>query len=105
MKHGAGAALARVADRRASLRTAAVLGGDACPVHVEVDVGFGFPSCTMVGLPDASVRESRDRVRIAIRHSGFEYPPHRITVNLSPADLSTAGASFDLTIAPGIFPR
>src|SRR4051794_2025544 len=86
----------------ASLRTAAVFGVDACPVHVEVDVGFGFPSFTMVGLPDASVRESRDRVRSAIRNSGFEFPPHRITVNLAPADVRKAGASFDLPIALGI---
>src|SRR6266576_2759513 len=86
----------------ASLRSAAVFGIDACPVHVEVDVGFGFPSFTMVGLPDASVRESRDRVRSAIRNSGFEFPPHRITVNLAPADVRKAGASFDLPIALGI---
>src|SRR5262245_15630534 len=86
----------------ASLRTAAVIGVDACPVHVEVDVSFGFPSFTMVGLPDASVRESRDRVRSAIRNSGFEFPPHRITVNLAPADVRKAGAAFDLPIALGI---
>src|SRR3954454_2239397 len=86
----------------ASLRTAAVFGVDACPVHVEVDVGFGFPSFTMVGLPDASVRESRDRVRSAIRNSGFEFPAHRITVNLAPAGVRKAGASFDLPIALGI---
>ena len=86
----------------ASLRTAAVFGVEACPVHVEVDVGFGFPAFTMVGLPDTSVRESRDRVRSAIRNSGFEFPPHRITVNLAPADVRKAGASFDLPIALGI---
>jgi magnesium chelatase family protein len=86
----------------ASLRTAAVFGVEACPVHVEVDVSFGFPSFTMVGLPDASVRESRDRVRSAIRNSGFEFPPHRVTVNLAPADVRKAGASFDLPIALGI---
>ena len=79
-----------------------MFGVDACPVHVEVDVGFGFPCFTMVGLPDASVRESRDRVRSAIRNSGFEFPPHRITVNLAPADVRKAGASFDLPIALGI---
>ena len=56
----------------------------------------------MVGLPDASVRESRDRVRSAIRNCGFEFPPHRITVNLAPADVRKAGASFDLPIALGI---
>jgi len=71
-------------------------------VHVEVDVSFGMPVFTMVGLPDASVRESRDRVRSAIRNSGFEFPPHRITVNLAPADVRKAGAAFDLPIALGI---
>src|SRR4029450_6509506 len=86
----------------ACLRTAAVFGVEACPVQVEVDVSFGLPAFTMVGLPDASVRESRDRVRSAIRNSGFEFPPHRITVNLAPADVRKAGASFDLPIALGI---
>src|SRR5438067_1187857 len=92
----------RVVSVLACLRTAAVYGIDACPVHVEVDVSFGFPSFTMVGLPDASVRESRDRVRSAIRNSGFEFPIHRITVNLAPADVRKAGAAFDLPIALGI---
>src|SRR5206468_7329483 len=86
----------------ASLRTAALFGVEACPVHVEVDVSFGLPGFTLVGLPDAGVRESRDRVRSAIRNSGFEFPPHRITVNLSPADVRKVGASFDLPIALGI---
>lgn len=79
-----------------------MFGVEACPVHVEVDVSFGLPGFTMVGLPDASVRESRDRVRSAIRNSGFEFPPHRVTVNLAPADVRKAGASFDLPIALGI---
>ncbi len=86
----------------ACLRTAAVFGVEAYPVQVEVDVSFGLPGFTMVGLPDASVRESRDRVRSAIRNSGFEFPPHRITVNLAPADVRKAGASFDLPIALGV---
>src|SRR5712691_1243614 len=86
----------------ARLRTAAIFGVDACQVHVEVDVSFGMPRFTMVGLPDASVRESRDRVRSAIRNSGFDFPAHRITVNLAPADVRKAGASFDLPIALGI---
>src|SRR5476651_996191 len=86
----------------ASLRTAAVFGVDACPVYVEVDVSFGMPGFTMVGLPDTSVRESRDRVRSAIRNSGFDFPPHRITVNLAPADVRKAGSSFDLPIALGV---
>ena len=86
----------------ASLRSATVFGVEAYPVHVEVDVSFGFPSFSMVGLPDATVRESRDRVRAAIRNSGFEFPPHRITVNLAPADVRKAGSSFDLPIALGL---
>jgi len=86
----------------ASFRTAAVFGVDAWPVHVEVDVSFGLPSFAVVGLPDTSVRESKDRVRSAIRNSGFEFPPHRITVNLAPADVRKAGAAFDLPIALGI---
>src|SRR5262249_14939151 len=82
--------------------TAAVFGIEASPVQVEVDVSFGLPAFTMVGLPDTSVRESRDRVRSAIRNSGFEFPAHRITVNLAPADIRKAGSSFDLPIALGV---
>ena len=84
------------------LRSAAVFGVDAYPVQIEVDVSFGLPSFTMVGLPDTTVRESRDRVRLAIRNSGFEFPPHRVTVNLAPADVRKAGSSFDLPIALGV---
>ena len=86
----------------ACMRTAAVYGIDACTVNVEVDVSFGLPGFTMVGLPDASVRESRDRVRSAIRNSGFDFPHNRVTVNLAPADIRKAGASFDLPIALGV---
>jgi magnesium chelatase family protein len=86
----------------ACVRTAAVFGIDASTVDVEVDVSFGLPAFTMVGLPDPSVRESRDRVRSAIRNSGFEFPEHRITVNLAPADIRKAGSSFDLPIALGV---
>ncbi len=86
----------------ATLRSAAVFGVEAYAVHVEVDVSLGFPSFTMVGLPDTTVRESRDRVRAAIRNSGLEFPPHRITVNLAPADVRKAGSSFDLPIALGL---
>jgi magnesium chelatase family protein len=86
----------------ARLRTAAVFGVEACPVDVEVDVSFGMPRFSMVGLPDTSVRESRDRVRSAIRNSGFAFPAHKITVNLAPADVRKAGASFDLPIALGV---
>src|SRR5688500_8596396 len=86
----------------ASLRSAAVVGVEALAVIVEVDVSFGLPVFTMVGLPDTSVRESRDRVRTAIRNSGFDFPSHRITVNLAPADIRKAGASYDLPIALGV---
>jgi magnesium chelatase family protein len=86
----------------ASLRSAAVFGVEAIPVIVEVDVSFGLPVFTMVGLPDTSVRESRDRVKTAIRNSGFPFPAHRITVNLAPADIRKAGASYDLPIALGV---
>ena len=79
-----------------------MFGVDAFPVLIEVDVAFGLPHFTMVGLPDATVRESRDRVRSAIRNSGFEFPHHRITVNLAPADVRKAGSSFDLPIALGL---
>jgi magnesium chelatase family protein len=86
----------------ACLRTAALFGIEAHAVHVEVDVSFGLPLFNLVGLPDASVRESRDRVKSAIRNSGFEFPPHRVTVNLAPADVRKAGSAFDLPIALGI---
>ena len=79
-----------------------MFGVEACPVDVEVDVSFGMPRFSMVGLPDTSVRESRDRVRSAIRNSGFAFPAHRITVNLAPADVRKAGSSFDLPIALGV---
>jgi magnesium chelatase family protein len=86
----------------ACMRTAAVFGIEACGVQVEVDVSSGIPSFNMVGLPDASVRESRDRIRSAIRNSGFTFPGNRITVNLAPADIRKAGSAFDLPIALGV---
>jgi len=86
----------------ARVRSAAVFGIDASPVTIEVDIAFGLPGLTIVGLPDTSVRESRDRIRSAVRNSGFEFPSHRITVNLAPADVRKAGASFDLPIALGV---
>ena len=87
----------------ARLSAAAVSGVDAIPVSVEVDVSTGgLPGVTMVGLPDTTVRESRDRVRTAIRNSGFPFPSSRVTVSLAPADLKKVGAAFDLPIALGI---
>ena len=86
----------------ASLRSAAVFGVEAYPVSVEVDVSFGMPVFNVVGLPDTTVRESRDRVRAAIKNSGYRFPDHRITVNLAPADVRKGSSSFDLPIALGL---
>jgi magnesium chelatase family protein len=83
-------------------RTFALIGVAAEPVHVEVDIGAGLPSFTIVGLPDTAVRESRERVRSALVNSGFNYPQHRITANLAPADLRKAGPGFDLAIASAL---
>jgi magnesium chelatase family protein len=83
-------------------RTFALIGVAAEPVHVEVDIGAGLPSFTIVGLPDAAVRESRERVRSALVNSGFRNPQHRVTVNLAPADVRKAGPGFDLAIAAGL---
>jgi len=71
-------------------------------VSVEVDIRRGIPGLDIVGLPDNAVRESRDRVRVALKRSGFEFPANRILVNLSPAGLKKEGASYDLPIAVGI---
>jgi magnesium chelatase family protein len=84
------------------LTAAAVLGVESVVVSVEVDVSPGLPGLTMVGLPDTTVRESRDRVRTAIRNCGFPFPPDRITVSLAPADIRKVGAAFDLPIALGV---
>jgi len=86
----------------ARINSAAVLGIDAYPVQVEVDISRGLRAFTTVGLPDAAVRESKERVESAIRNSGFEFPLERITVNLAPADVRKEGPSFDLPIALGI---
>jgi magnesium chelatase family protein len=86
----------------ATLLSAALAGIDGRIVRVEVDVSPGLPSFTVVGLPDASVRESRDRVRTAIRNSDFEFPWQHITINLAPPDVRKEGAAYDLPIALGI---
>src|ERR1700729_681485 len=86
-------------------RSAAVYGIDAHIIEVEVDfaqIKLDQEQFHTVGLPDAAVRESRDRVRSAIKNSGFEIPPTRITINLAPADLKKEGSGFDLPIAIGI---
>ena len=69
---------------------------------VEVDIHSGLPTFTVVGLGDAAVRESRDRIRAAIQNSGFEFPARRITANLAPAFLRKTGPGFDAAIALGV---
>jgi magnesium chelatase family protein len=86
----------------ARLISACVSGVDATLVRVEVDVSQGLPAFATVGLPDPSVRESRERVRTAIRNCGFSFPLERVTVNLAPADVRKEGGSFDLPIALGV---
>lgn len=83
----------------ASLHSHTVLGMDACPVEVETDLGWGLPAFSIVGLPDAAVREAKERVRAGIANSGFDFPLRRITVNLAPADVRKEGPAFDLPIA------
>ncbi len=76
-----------------------VLGIQGVPLEVEVDIHGGMPSFDIIGLPDPSVKEARERVRAAVRNSGFKFPYDRITVNLAPADLRKEGPAFDLAIA------
>src|ERR1700753_4102383 len=82
--------------------SAAVNGVEAYPVEVEVNAGFGDTRVVIVGLPDAAVRESQDRVATAMTNSGFKFPLGRTTINLAPADVKKEGPSFDLPIAVGI---
>ena len=86
----------------AVLRSRALAGMEALCVSVEVHLANGLPSLTIVGLPDAEVREAKDRVRAALQNSGFEFPARRITINLAPADLPKESGRFDLPIALGI---
>jgi len=86
----------------AFVRTGALRGIEGLPVDVEVDIGSGLPAFNIVGLPDAAVQEARERVRAAIRNSGFEFPLRRITVNLAPADVRKEGPVYDLPIAVAI---
>lgn len=79
-----------------------ILGIEAYPVEIEVDISFGLPATNIVGLPDTSVKESRERIKSAIKNSGFRFPMERITVNLAPADIKKEGSNFELAIALGI---
>src|SRR6267154_5801610 len=82
--------------------SAAVNGIEAYPVEVEVNAGYGDTLIIIVGLPDAAVKESRDRVSTALGNSGFKFPMGRTTINLAPADVKKEGPSFDLPIAVGM---
>jgi len=86
----------------AKVSSCAIVGLDGSIVEVEVDIASGLPAFNIVGLPDTAVQEARERVRAAIRNSGYEFPMRRITVNLAPADLKKEGPSYDLSIAVGI---
>ncbi len=84
------------------LYSASLMGIDGFIVEVEVDISNGLPVFDIVGLPDSSVREAKDRVRAALRNSGVSFPLQRITTNLAPADVKKEGAGFDLAIAIGL---
>ena len=86
----------------AKVQSYALLGLEGVPVTVEADVSKGMPSYDLVGLPDAAVKESRERVRSAIKNSALEYPVHKITVNLAPAYVKKEGSAFDLPVAVSI---
>lgn len=86
----------------AKVLSGAILGIDAYIVEVEVDIAQGLPVFNTVGLPDGAVKEAKERVKSAIKNSGYEFPPKRITVNLAPADVKKEGAGFDLPMAVGI---
>jgi magnesium chelatase family protein len=81
---------------------AATLGINGALVTVEVDIANGLPGLDIVGLPDAAVKESKERVRAAIKNAGFEFPVRRVTVNLAPADMRKDGSGLDLPIALGV---
>ena len=86
----------------AKVTSCAVVGLDGSLIQVEVDISRGLPSMTIVGLPDAAVQESRERVRAAIKNTGLPFPTERLTINLAPAHIRKAGPAYDLPIAVGI---
>ncbi len=86
----------------AKVLSSTLIGIDAYPVDVEVDISSGLPAFSIVGLPDNAVKESKERVKAAIKNSGYNFPTKRITVNLAPADIKKEGTIFDLPMALGI---
>ncbi len=86
----------------AKVFSASTSGIEGYPIEIEADISRGLPQVSIVGLPDTSVKESKDRVRAAIKNSGFEFPVKRLTINLAPADTKKEGSAYDLPIALGI---
>ena len=86
----------------ARVRSATLLGIESIPLFVECDISRGLPGIHTVGLPDAAVRESRDRVKAALKNCGYDIPPTHIVINLAPADIKKEGSGFDLPMALGI---
>ncbi len=86
----------------ARIHSASLNGIEAYPVEIEVDVSSGLPAVNIVGLPDTAVKESRERVKSALKNSGFPFPDNRVTINLAPADIRKEGAGFDFPICLGI---
>ena len=86
----------------ARVKSGALLGVDAYLVEVEVDLAPGLSAFTTVGLPETAVKESKDRVRAALKNSGYKFPGNRVTINLAPADVRKEGTGFDLPVAVGI---
>jgi magnesium chelatase family protein len=91
-----------VGNVTAVVHSATLLGATGCPIRVEVHLSSGLPAFTVVGLPDAAVRESRDRVRAALLSSGLPWPGQRVTVNLAPSSVRKCGSGLDLPIAVGV---
>ena len=86
----------------ARVYSASIFGIEVYPIEIEVDISSGLPRINIVGLPDPTVKESKERVHSAIRNSGYIYPQEKITINLAPADIKKEGPCFDLAIALGI---
>lgn len=86
----------------AKIKSATCVGIQAYPIQVEVDVAAGLPQLVVVGLPDTSVKESRERIKSAIKNSGYPFPPDKVTINMAPADVKKEGSAFDLPMALGI---
>ena len=84
------------------IKSCALMGIDGIMVDVETDISNGLPAVQIVGLPDSAIMESKERVRTAVKNTGFDFPMKRITINLAPADIRKEGPSFDLPIALAI---